>query len=57
MLRALCIYCRKGLENMTPHGLTFGEHCGKSSTRQILLKFLIIKMFYKLNTMFMRNEG
>ena len=42
---------------MAPHGLTSHEHYGKFSTRQILLKFMIIKMFYKFNTMFMKNAG
>ena len=42
---------------MAPYGLAFGEHCERFLTRQILFKFMIIKIFYKLNTMFMRNVG
>ena len=39
------MFTGKILPKMMPHELTFGEHCVKFSTRQILLKFMIIKMF------------
>ena len=40
---------------MEPHRLIFGGYSGKFSTRQILLKFMVTQMLYKLNTMFMKE--
>ena len=51
------MFTGKILPKMAPHGLAFGEHCGKFSIGQILLNFVIIEMFCKFNTMFMRNPG
>jgi len=51
------VFTGKTLPKMAPHELTFGEHCGKFSTEQTPLNSLIIKVFYKFNTMFMRNAG
>jgi len=51
------MFAGKILPKMAPHGLASGEHCEKFSTRQILLTFMIMKIFYKVNTVFIRNTG
>jgi len=51
------MFTGKILPTMAPHGLAFGEHCGKFLIRQIFRKFMIIRMFYKFNPMFMKNAG